>query len=144
MGLASDAVSATASLMGGFERRRAAKEQAMAAEYRAGISRLRSKQVAAEGARNLNDTIGAINAIRAARGLSQDSGTAQAIARGAREDNAAATNSAVLSELLDMDAERNKARSLKRSAGMYAFQGFAEAASTMSSSVKTFAKFMGG
>lgn len=127
------AVSAGASIYGGLQQRRAAKEAAMAADYRAGVMRLRADQASAEGARELSDTLNAIKAVRASRGLSADSPTARAIRAAERERGAARTNNAALSQLLGMDAERNQARGLRSSANFYAVQGFANAASTLAS-----------
>ena len=127
-------ISAGASIFSGFEQRRAAKEASYAARYRADIMRIRATQAAADGQRDINQTLDAIASLRSGRGLSADSPTAAAIREGVRERGADAKNNAVLTQLLGMDAELNQARSLSRSANAFVIQGFANAATTLSDS----------
>lgn len=137
-------ISAGSSIMGGLERRRAAREQAMAADYRAKIYGLRADQAGAEGARNTEQTLQAIKAIRSRRGLSADSPTAAAIRAATRRRGAEATNNAVLSQLLGQDAERNEASGLRRASNWYAVKGFADAAVTLGNAGDDIGKLFGG
>lgn len=127
---AADIVQGVTSIGSGLQRRKAALEQAYAAEYRANIQRIRAKQVGAQGSRQTNQVLDGIRALRAGRGVSMDSPTAQAIERGVRDRGNEAENTAILSQLLGMDAEQNKARGLRDAAPWYAIQGFADGLSS--------------
>lgn len=128
--IAATVISAGSSIYSGFEARRADLEAAKAAEYRAGIARLGATQQAARGAQDMNQALGAIQALRAGRGLSAGSPTAAAIMGGTRRRAADATNTAVLNQLIGMDAQRNQASQLRRGANNHVIKGFANAATS--------------
>lgn len=139
-----NAVAAGANIWSGFARSRAAREEAMAAEYRAGINRLRARQQGAQGAESVVQTLAAIQTLRAGRGLSADSPTAALIRRGIRRRGADATNNAVLTSLLGADAEMNNAAGLRRSAPLYVVQGFANGLQNAAQAVNAFGGSGGG
>ncbi len=116
------AVSAPFQILGGFQKRAGLRSQAKAREYQAKVSDLRAAELASDRRQELNEAIGAIDVIRASRGLDPDSPTAQAIERRTKIESADAERREVLGERFRGVGLRTEARQF-RSAGTAAAIG---------------------
>jgi len=119
-----DATEGVFNIAEGFAKRKAMKQQADAKRYNARIAKLRGKQIGADMAEDLTKTLGAISAIRAGRGVRNDSPTARAIREDRRRDAADATNRAVLGEEVTAFNFMNEARQLDKAAPWALAGGF--------------------
>jgi len=138
------AVSGAASIASGFSRRAALKSQAKSAEFEAQIAELRADQASADRRAELNDTIAAINTIRAARGVSGDSPNAAAIRAQARRESRRAESREVLGERLGAVSKRTETSSLRRAAPFAVIGGIAEGLPSFASAASRFDKGFGG
>ena len=116
------------SIAEGMSQSSAMKSQAKAAEYEAKIANLRGVQKSASRKEELNQALGAIDTIRAGRGLSGGSATARAIRSDRRERSRYAENNEVLSERLVGMSKRNEAAGLRAGAKWATIKGFGKAA----------------
>lgn len=78
---AGTALGAASAYMSGKQQAKGAAAQAAAARLEAGNARLRSTQIAELSRENLHRTLGAMDIIRAGRGVKLDSATGQALER---------------------------------------------------------------
>lgn len=115
------------SILGGFQQREAMKGQAMAKEYEARMARLQGKQANVNRLDELNQALGAIDVIRAGRGVNIDSATGAAIRQDRRERARNAINNEVLGYRLDAMSRENEARGLRRSGRWAVVSGFGSA-----------------
>lgn len=127
------AVSAGASLLGGFGQARSMDAQAKAAEYRAKGLKLQGKQVAAERAMELNSILGTIDAIRAGRGVSLDSPTAMVIERARKNRSDAIGNAEQLEIAQGITDAKYSASELRRGKKFAIIGGIAQAAGSLAS-----------
>lgn len=127
------AVSAGASLLGGFGQARSMDAQAKAAEYRAKGLKLQGKQVASERAMELNSILGTIDAIRAGRGVSLDSPTAMVIERARKNRSDTIGNAEQLEIAQGITDAKYSARELRRGKKFAIIGGIAQAAGSLAS-----------
>ncbi len=125
--------SAGASLFGGFAEARGMDAQAKAAEYRAKGLKLQGRQVGAERARDLNQVLSTIDAIRAGRNVSLDSPTAMVIERANKNRSDAIGNAEQLEIAQGITSEKYSASQLRKGKKFAVIGGFAQAASSLAS-----------
>lgn len=129
MAVVGDVVSGAFSILSGLQRKEEMKAQAMAAEYNAGIERIRGMQGAADVRADLNETIAAINTLQAARGGDMDSATSRLIRQDRRRTARDTENSVKLGSKLNELNLKEQARGLRRGAPWAAAQGFVQGVS---------------
>lgn len=123
---ASAAASVGSSLMAGKANKASAQDSAEAARIEAANSRLRGTQIAELSRERLKQTLGAQDAIFAARGLTGNSATAQAFERKTMEN-------ALRNEAIDRLGALNQASGADRAAAGYSRQAkFAMPLATLS------------
>lgn len=127
-------VSALGSIAGGFGQAAALKTEARNLEFQAKAERLRGKQISAQRRDQLNETLSAIDSIRASRGLATDSLGGMAIRAKQREVSRNNENSEVLTSKFRETDLKAQARSRRRAAPFAIIAGFAGAAGSLASS----------
>lgn len=127
------AVSAGASLLGGIGEARSMSAQAKAAEYRAKGLALQGKQVAAERARDLNQILGTIDAIRSGRNVSLDSPTAMVIERAQKRRSDTIGNAEQLEIAQGITDAKYSAKQLRKGKKFAIIGGIAQAAGSLAS-----------
>lgn len=125
--LATSAAQGGMSILQGFQEREAMKGQAMAREFEAKMARLQGKQAQVSRLDELNQALGAIDTMRAGRGVNIDSATGAAIRQDRRERSRYATNNEVLGYRLDAVSKDNEARGLRRGSRWAVIKGFGRA-----------------
>ena len=141
MGAAADFASGTFSILSGLQQKEEMKAQAMAAEYNAGIERIRGLQGQAQVRQDLNETIAAINTLQAARGVDIDSASARMVRDRRREKSYENENNVVLgSKLSELDLNE-QARGLRRGAPWAAAGGFIQGLSDFDKGAQRIAQF---
>ena len=126
-------ISAVSSLAGGFAQARGLDAQRQAAEYQAKNLRLQAKQVGAENARDLNETLSTIDAIRSYRNVSIDSPTAMVIERTRKTRAQDVDNAQRLEIMQGVTDARYQAKMAKKAKPFAILSGIGGAASSLAS-----------
>lgn len=124
---------AVLSLVSAGQQAKGLRAQAKAADQAAKAQQLQATQVEAERARELNDTIATIDALRAGRGASLDSPTAQIVERKTKKRSADITLAETLSIRQGAHASRLQGAGLRSSASAALVSGFANASTSLAS-----------
>jgi len=133
LAVGSSVVAGGMSIAQGYQQRETMRGQAAAAEYQAKISELQGKQVNGQRLDELNQALGAIDTMRAGRGVNLDSETGRAIRRDRRTRATTAINNEVLGYNSAAQSKRNEATGLRRAGKWAVISGFANSLSSFAS-----------
>lgn len=123
--------SAGLGLMGGVSEARSMDAQAKAAEYRAKGLKLQGRQVGAERARDLNQVLSTIDAIRSGRNVSLDSPTAMVIERANKNRSDTISNAEQLEIAQGITDAKYSASALRKGKKFALIGGLANAATSL-------------
>ena len=126
-------LTAALSLVSASQQSKGMKMQARAADQAAKSQMLQAKQVEAERTKELNDTIATIDALRAGRGASLDSPTAQVVERQTKKRSADIMLAETLGIREGAQGSRLQAAGLRSSASAALISGYARAGTTLAS-----------